>query len=477
MENTTNTYVLPKSLTGIAGMDDITGGGLPKGRATLLLGNTGCGKTVLAMEFIVNGIALYDEPGVFLTFEENIGELIDNMKSMGYDLDAFIKEGKLYMENIQILHQATEQTEKGSIEGFFSRIVDAIDKVKAKRIVLDSLDSLFYGFNYTILRSEFKKLVAVMKEKKVTSSISGETGEAYLSRRGLEEFVADCVINLENRVTEQATTRFMRIIKYRGTIHGNSEYPFSIDNHGITLLPMMNAPLSEAISSRTLSTGIADLDVMLGKGGVFVGSSTLISGTAGTGKTSIAASLAHRACQEGNNCIFCAFEETPEQVIRNMESIGIYLEADVKSGRLFFYSSRPTIQNIELHFINIKKMIEEKGSRVVILDPITNLTSTGPNSGIRLLLTRFVDFLKGQQITVIFTAAITEKLIESNLSDEGISSMVDTWIMLEDPAWESERMLTCTVMKSRGMNHSKKVKEIVFGNEGIMLKEVREEYH
>ncbi len=326
-----------------------------------------------------------------------------------------------------------------------------------------------------ILRPEFTRLFNWLKEKKVTAIITGEVGKTFLTRQGLQEYVADCVIVLDNRVTDQVATRRIRVVKYRGSMHGSSEYPFTIEENGITVFPIISEPLEQKISSKVVSSGVPDLDEMLGKKGYYVGSSILVSGTAGTGKTSIAAAFAVNVCKEGKHCLYCAFEEPPAQVIRNMKSIGISLDPFIKSGHLQFYSSRPTLQNLELHFISIKNIVKELKPEVVILDPISNLMSEGPNSGVRLMLTRFVDFLKSEQITVIFTAAITEKLIEQNPSDEGISSMVDTWIMVQDAEFENERKRTCTIMKSRGMGHSKMVKQFEISNKGISLSPIPKE--
>jgi len=466
------TFKFPKSPTGIQGLDDITLGGLPKNRPTLLLGNTGCGKTTMAMEFLVNGIEAYNEPGVFMAFEEKTDELILNVKSLGYDLDMYLGKNKIYLDHVHFDTEAIMETGKYNIEGLFVRLEQAINKVKAKRVVLDSLDTLFFGFDYKILRSEFKRLFAWLKEKKVTAIITAEMGSAFLTRQGLAEYVADCVITLDNRVHDQVTTRRLRVVKYRGSVHGNNEYPFIIDEKGITVFPIISEPLDQKISSKIISTGVNDLDEMLGKKGFYVGSSILVSGTAGTGKTSIAAAFALSIVNKKMKCLYCAFEESPSQVMRNMKSIGLSLEPMVQKDYLRFYSSRPTLQNLELHFISIKKLIQEFKPEVLVLDPISNLMTEGPNSGVRLMLTRFVDYLKTLQITVMFTAAITEDLIERNPNDEGISSMVDTWIMVQDAEADSERTRTCTVLKSRGMAHSNKVKQFLISAKGISLKAI-----
>ena len=459
----------PKTLTGIQGLDEITTGGLPRNRPTLLLGNTGCGKTIMAIEFLINGIVQFNEPGVFIAFEEKIDELVVNVNSLGFDLNKHVTENKLHLEQVRINEGASIDAGKYTLEGLFMRLKQAIDKVKAKRIVLDSLDTLFYGLDYNTLRLEFQRLFSWLKEQKVTAIITAEIGDTFLTRHGLEEYVADCVIVLDNRVTNQISTRRLRIIKYRGSLHGNNEYPFIVDEKGITVFPLISEGLQQKSSILRISSGIKDLDEMLDKKGFYVGSSILISGTAGTGKTSVAASFAYGVCNLKKRCLFCAFEEAPNQVIRNMNSIGCHLELLVKSRMLSFYYSRPTLQNLELHFIAIRKIIDEIKPAVIILDPITNLMTEGPNSDIRSMLTRFVDYLKTRHITVMFTAAITVGSIERNPSDEGISSMVDTWMMVQDIEVNEERLRSLCIMKSRGMKHSNKVRRFNISNKGITL--------
>jgi len=466
-KNVANNFL--KSPTGIQGFDDITDGGLPKNRPTVLLGSTGSGKTIMAMEFLVNGITMFDETGVFMAFEENTYELTTNVRSLGYDLNKHVAENNLYMEHVGLNRNENLETGKYDLEGLFVRIGQAIDKVKAKRVVLDSLDALFSGLDYQTLRSEFKRLFLWLKKKKVTAIITAEMGEAFIARNGMEEFVADCVIVLDNRVTNQITTRRLRILKYRGSFHGNNEYPFLIDKLGITVFPFIVEALQQKISSKMISSGVEELDEMLGNKGFYVGSSVLVSGTAGTGKTSLAAAFAYSVSKRKQPCLFCAFEEAPNQIIRNMRSIGLHLEPQVKSGMLSFYYARPTLQNLELHFIAIKKMIKDKKPTVVVLDPITNLMTEGPNSDIRSMLTRFVDYLKTEQITVMFTAAITVGSIERNPSDEGISSMVDTWMMVQDIELDGDRTRSLCVMKARGMAHSTEVRRFVISNRGIDL--------
>ena len=465
-----NHIKFPKSPTGFPGLDDITTGGLPKGRTTLLLGNAGCGKTIFAMEFLINGIKLFNEPGVFMSFEEKPDELVTNSNSFGFNLEKLVDENKMYLENLQINRFGTTlKSGNYDLEGLFVRLELAINTTKAKRLVLDSLDALFFGLDPQILRTEFKRLLSWLKKKKITTIITAEAGDSFLSRHGLEEYIADCVLVLNNRVTNQVSTRRLRVVKYRGSLHGNNEYPFIIDEKGITVFPVDRMVVQQRSSSNRISSGISDLDLMLDMKGFYSGSSILISGTAGTGKTSLAASFAYSVCKNKKRCLFCAFEESPNQVVRNMRSIGFHLAPLINSGILTFYYSRPTLQNLELHFIAIKKLIKDLKPAVVILDPITNLMTEGPNSDIRSMLTRFVDFLKTQQITVLFTAAITVGSIERNPSDEGISSMVDTWMMVQDIEVEEERTRSLCIMKSRGMPHSHKVREFNISSKGITL--------
>ena len=471
----TNKFKFPKSATGIQGLDEITFGGLPKNRSTLLLGNTGCGKTIMAMEFLVNGIRWFDEPAVFLAFEEKKEDLVENVKSLGYDLDSLISNNKIYIEQVEIHPDEMVETGKYDLEGLFVRLEQAIYKVGARRLVLDSLDKLFYGLDETILRSEFLRLVNWLKEKKITSIITSEIGDPFLTRKGIVEYIADCVMILDNRITNQISTRRLRIVKYRGSVHGNNEYPFTIDENGISVYPIISQVVQQQSSSERISSGIKDLDQMLGKKGFYLGSSILISGTAGTGKTSMATSFAYSVCKASKTCLYCAFEEAPNQIIRNMESIGFQLGPMVKSGILIFYYARPTLQNLELHFMAIRKIIMEIKPSVIVLDPITNLMTEGPNSDIRSMLTRFVDFLKTMQITVLFTAAITVGSIEQNPSDEGISSMVDTWMMVQDIEVNAKRTRSLCIMKSRGMPHSNEVRKFEISSTGITLHPIIEE--
>ena len=462
-------FKLLKSPTGIKGFDDITFGGLPLNRPTLLVGSIGSGKTFMAMEYIINGIEKFNEPGVFMTFEEKTDELLENVSSLGYNIYQHIEKNSIYLEHLEIGPNISKEVGTYKIDGLFVRLEQAIDKVNAKRVVLDSLDTLFASLDRHILRSEFKRLFSWLKDKKVTAIVTAELGDVFLTRMGLEELIADCVIELSNRITNQISTRRLRILKFRGSPHALNEYPFTIDENRLTVFPLISQGLQQKSSNERISSGIQKLDEMLDNKGFYLGSSILISGTSGTGKSSLLASFANDVCSKNQTCLFCAFEEAPNQIIRNMSSIGLNLQPHVASNILQFYFARPTLQNLELHFMAIKEIIKIFKPHVVLLDPITNLMTEGSNSDVRSMLTRFIDYLKTKQITVMFSAAITIGSISQNPSDEGISSMVDTWIMVEDLEMEGERNRSMYVMKSRGMNHSKEVREFIISSSGINL--------
>lgn len=458
-----------KVSTGIEGLDEITEGGFPRNRTTLIVGGAGCGKTIMAMEFLEKGAVLFNEPGVFMAFEEKTEELETNVASLGYNLKALIAKKKIYLEHIEVDRTEILETGEFDMEGLFVRLDTAINSIGAKRVVLDSLDALFYGLKYQVLRGELKRLFNWLKKKGVTVIITAESGENSLTRQGLEEYVVDCVVALDNRVVNQISTRRLRIVKYRGSVHGNNEYPFTINNQGVSVFPIIAKILDSKLSAERISSGIKGLDEMLSEKGYYQGASILVSGSAGTGKTSIAMSLVNALCKKKERCLYCAFEESPQQIIRNMGSIGLHLEPFIKSKYLQFYFYRPTLQNLELHLIKIQKIVEEYKPGIVVLDPVTNIMSENINSEIRYMLTKFVDFLKDKQITILFTAAITLETIKKNPSDEGISSMVDTWLLMRDIEKNSERNRGIYVLKSRGMKHSNQIREFKITDEGIEL--------
>ena len=463
---------LPKTPTGITGLDEITGGGIPKGRPTLVCGDAGCGKTLMSLEFIIKGAIDFDEPGVFMAFEEKTEELAMNVASLGFDLDKLQEEKKIKLDHVHIDRSEIEETGEYDLEGLFIRLNYAIDNIGAKRVVLDTLENLFSSLtNEAVLRAELRRLFHWLKGKGVTAIITGERGEGKLTRQGLEEYVSDCVILLDHRVINQISTRRLRIVKYRGSVHGTNEYPFLIDEEGISVLPVTSLKLEKPVSSERIRSGIPALDKMLDGKGFFKGSSILVSGTAGTGKTSIAAYFANQTCSEGNKCIYFAFEESPNQIIRNMHSIGVNLQQYVDKGLLKFFASRPTLYGLEMHLVAMYKTIKKFKPKAVVLDPITNLITVGSVSEVKSMLIRLIDFLQEEQITVMFTA-LTLNTIISDQTDEGVSSLVDAWLLVRDIEYNGERNRGMYIMKSRGMKHSNQVREFVITDKGLDLVEV-----
>ena len=465
--------LLAKAKTGINGLDEITLGGLPQGRPTLVCGGPGCGKTLFSMEFLVKGATLFNEPGVFMAFEEKAEELVVNVASLGFDLAKLQRQKKIVLDFVRIERSEIEETGDYDLDGLFIRLGHAIDRIGAKRVVLDTIENLFAGLtNQGILRAELRRLFLWLKEKGVTAVITGEQGDGKLTRHGLEEYVSDCVILLDHRVINQVSTRRLRIIKYRGTVHGTNEYPFLIDEEGFSVLPITSLTLEKNASSQRISSGIPSLDEMFGGKGFYRGSSILVSGTAGTGKTSIAACFANAACNRKEKCIYFAFEESPKQIIRNMKSIGLNLDSHLKRGLLLFHSSRPSLYGLERHLATIYKMIRTVKPGTIVLDPITNLVSVGLINEVNSMLLRLIDFLQGEGITIMMTA-LTNILDER--MDEGVSSLVDTWISVRDIEANGERNRAVYIMKSRGLKHSNKVREFVITNKGLDLVEIYRE--
>jgi circadian clock protein KaiC len=463
---------ISKTLTGISGLDEITLGGIPTGRPTLICGEAGSGKTLFSIEFIVRGALYYNEPGVFMAFEEKADELKTNVASLGFDLDKLEKDKKIRLDYVHIDRSEIEETGEYDLEGLFIRLGYAIDSIGAKRVVLDTIENLFSGMsNEGIIRAEIRRLFQFLKSKGVTAIITGERGEKSLTRQGLEEYVSDCVILLDHRIINQISTRRLRIVKYRGSVHGTNEYPFLIDDEGISVLPVTSLELNKEVSSESLSSGIVALDKMLGNKGFYKGSSILASGTAGTGKTSIAASFANASCLRKEKCLFFAFEESPKQIIRNMRSIGIDLQQHVDSGYLEFYASRPTLYGLEMHLVAIHKAIRKFKPAVVVLDPITNLITIGSVSEVKTMLVRLIDFLQAEQITVMFTALTLNNIVNEQ-TDEGVSSLVDAWLLIRDIESNGERNRGLYIMKSRGMKHSNQIREFVITDHGLDLVDV-----
>jgi circadian clock protein KaiC len=463
---------IEKARTGIDGFDQITGGGLPAGRPTLVCGGPGCGKTLFAMQFLVAGATQFGEPGVFMSFEESSEELAKNVASLGFDLDDLMARGLIAMDTVIVERSEIEETGDYDLEGLFVRLELAIRSVGAKRVVLDTLESLFSGLdNQAILRAELRRLFRFLKEKGVAVVITGERGEGQLTRQGLEEYVSDCVILLDHRITEQISTRRLRIVKYRGSAHGTNEYPFIIDERGLEVLPVTTLHLDHAASTERVSSGVERLDEMLGGHGYYRGTSVLITGTAGTGKSSLAAFFADAACRRGERCLYFAMEESPAQVMRNMRSIGLELQPWVDAGLLTFQASRPSLFGLEMHLISIFRAVQDTKPSVVVIDPLSNLATIGTQGEVMATLLRLIDYLKAQQITTLFTSLVSNGEIEND-SHLGVSSLMDTWLSLRNLEINGERNRGLYVLKSRGMSHSNQIREFLLSSEGVRLVDV-----
>jgi circadian clock protein KaiC len=464
---------LPKALTGITGLDEVTNGGLPQGRPTLVSGSAGAGKTLFGLEFLVRGATQFGEPGVFISFEETLPDLVKNADSLGFDLSRLVAEKKLFLDHIHVSRSEIAETGEYDLDGLFIRIADAVKRVGAKRVVLDTLETLFGELpNPGILRAEIRRLFAWLKEKGLTTVITAERDRSdALTRHGIEEFVSDCVIVLDHRIREEISTRRLRIVKYRGSTHGTNEYPFLIDEAGLSVLPISSLGLDHAAPVVRISTGIGRLDGMMGGKGFFRGSSILMSGTAGTGKTSVACHFIDAACRRGERCLYFAFEESPKQIVRNMRSIGIDLEPWIRKGLLRFHAARPTYAGIEEVLLVTHKHIASFKPSIVIVDPMTNLLQVSTLNEVRSMLTRLVDFLKTQEITAIFTSlTLAGGSLEANEAD--VSSLMDTWLLLKTIEVGGERNRALYVLKSRGMEHSNQIREFVLTDDGLRLLDV-----
>lgn len=468
--NQTMLPALPKAPTGIGGLDEVTAGGLPRGRATLVCGPAGCGKTLLAMEFLVRGILDYGEPGVFMAFEESTADLAANVASLGFDLPKLEAEGKLVLDHVNVVPAEMAESGEWDLEAIFVRLALAIDEVHAKRVVLDTMENLFAAFADTSnVRAELRRLLGWLKDRGITAVITGERGDGTLTRHGIEEYVSDCVIVLDHRVDEQTSTRRLRILKYRGTLHGTNEYPFLIGENGVSVVPITSLGLQHAVSEERVSTGIARLDGMLGAG-IYRGSSVLISGTAGTGKSTIVAQFCAAACARGERALFVAFEESAPQIIRNMASAGIDLGSWERAGLLKFHCVRPSVLGLEGHLSAIQTLVEGFGPSVVAMDPISDLVGAGRGDEVSEMMTREIDYLKGQGITALFTGRNSGGDLDD--TDQQIASLIDTWFLIKAIEGNGERNRTLYILKSRGMAHSNQVREFLITSQGIELADV-----
>ncbi|MEP6683823.1 MAG: circadian clock protein KaiC [Parafilimonas sp.] len=462
---------LAKVATGISGLDEITEGGFPKGRPILVCGSAGCGKTLFAMQFLAKGITDYNEPGVFMSFEESKNDLAENVKSFGIDIEKLIVEKKLRVDHVQVERAEIEETGEYDLEALFIRLNYAIDSIGAKRVVLDTIESLFCGIdNDNILRAEIRRLFHWLKEKGVTTIITGERGDKTLTRQGLEEYVSDCVILLDFRIIEQIATRRLRIVKYRGSTHGTNEYPFLIDENGISVLPITSLKLEHKISDAIISTGLKEIDELFFKGGIFEGSSTLLTGSAGTAKTILASYFAASSCKRKERTLYFSFEESPQQLVRNMKSVQIKFEPYIKSKLLQIHASRPSLQGLEMHLLTIHKLIEKYNPKTIIIDSISSLLSIGTIVEVRDMLVRLIDMLKIKQLNACFTS-LTNGLDMSSkdLTVDAVSSLADIWINLDNEKMHVARERSLRIIKSRGMGHEMAVKNFIITEQGIKL--------
>ena len=458
---------LLKCPTGIQGLDEITDGGLPRGRPTLVCGGAGCGKTLLAAEFLVRGAVQFDEPGVLMAFEETEKELTANVASLGFDLAGLVRRKKIVVDYVHIERSEMQESGEYDLEGLFVRLGHAIDSIGAKRVVLDTLEVLFESLpNEAVLRSELRRLFRWLKEKGVTAVITAERGRESLTRHGLEEYVSDCVILLDHRVNDQIATRHLRVVKYRGALHGTNEFPFLIGETGIGVLPITSLSLNHTASSERIATGIPRLDAMLGGKGFFRGSSILLTGTPGTGKTIISSNFAQAAARRGERVLYFSFEESPDQIIRNMHSIGLRLEPLVKKGLLRFHSARPSLYGLEMHLATMFKEIAAFKPHVVVIDPITSLMGSGTDSEGKGMVTRLIDYLKASQVTSLFTS-LTQGGHSLQQSEAAMSSLMDAWVLLQDFEGNGERNRVLYVLKARGMKHSNQIREFLISDRGI----------
>jgi circadian clock protein KaiC len=459
---------LKKAPSGIAGFDEITSGGLPAGRPTIVCGGPGCGKTMFAMEFLFRGATEFGEPGVLMTFEETGEEMKRNVESLGFNLQSLVDKKKLFLDYVRIEPSEIQETGEYDLEGLFVRLQNAVESVGAKRVVLDTVEAIFSGFaNQGMLRAEIRRLFRWLKDRGLTTVITAERGEGALTRYGLEEYVSDCVISLDHRVNDQISTRRMRVVKYRGSSHGTDEYPFLIDKKGFSVLPLLSIRLDHKVSKDRISSGVKDLDVMLEGRGFFKGASILVSGTSGSGKSTLAAHFANETCRSGKRALYIAFEESSAQVTRNMRSVGINLDQYIKKGLLQFRAWRPTQHGLETHLLRIHELVDQFNPQVVIVDPITNLISANLNE-VHAMLMRLLDFLKDRQITAMFTTLTANRGAEEQ-TEVGISSLTDTWILLRDLELNGERNRCLYVLKSRGMAHSNQIREFILSRSGVRL--------
>ena len=466
----------PKCPTGIKGFDQITEGGLPRNRTTLICGGAGSGKTLLGIDFLVSGASKFAEPGILVTFEETADELYTDVASLNLDLPGLVARKKIALEYVVLERSSIRgdiQEIDFNLEGLFIRLEHAIDAIGAKRVVLDSIESLFAGITDTgILRLEIKRLFRWLNKKHVTAIVTAESGQAgAYTRHGLEEYISDCIIFLDNRVHDQLSIRRVRVVKYRGSHHGTNEYPFVIDKNGLSVIPITSAGLDQPGTKKRVSTGIPTLDKMFKGGGYTRGSTILVSGTAGTGKTSLAAAFAVERCKRGERCLLLSYEESSGQLIENLSSIGLDLGKWIKKGLLKIVSTRPSFFGLEKHLLDLYKCISDFKPQAVVIDPLTSLLGEGSQQEIQSMVTRMIDLLKSQGITGFFTSLVSSSAQNFTGGEVGVSSLIDTWIVVREIEEDDgkKRMRGLYIVKSRGMAHSSDVHKLILSDAGIEI--------
>jgi circadian clock protein KaiC len=472
----TKPKALDKCPTGIVGLDEVTEGGFPKNRTTLVSGGTGSGKTLLGIDFLIKGATDFKEPGILMSFEETEDELFKDVASLNLDLPKLVSQNKILIEHV-ILERKDVQETDFNLEGIIVRLEHAIDSIGAKRVVLDSIESLFAGINDAgILRIEIKRLFRWLKDKEVTAMVTGEPGQGAYTRHGMEEFVSDCIILLDNRVKEQIAIRRLRVIKYRGSNHGTNEYPFVIDKSGLSVIPITSAGLEQPGTDKKISTGIPSLDKLFkGKPGYTKGSTVLVSGTAGTGKTSLGAAFAVASCKRGERCLFLSYEESSGQLVQNMSSIGIHFDPWIKKGLLKIISVRPSFFGLEMHLLDLYKLVDSFKPKSVIIDPLTSLIGEGDEREIRSMITRMIDLLKSRFITTFFTSLVSSSEKNDTSGEIGVSSLIDTWIVVREleEGMDKKRTRGLFIVKSRGTGHESDVHKLILSDDGIYLEKIK----
>jgi circadian clock protein KaiC len=463
---------LAKAQTGITGFDEVTGGGLPRGRPTLFCGGPGCGKTILAMEFLVRGAREFNEPGLFVSFEESPDQLIQNFRTLGFDLDDLIEKNRLKISHVELSRVEIIESGTFSLDALLIRLEHGLAEIGATRLVLDSMEAVFSALSRTEnLRNEIARLFHWLRDKGVTAVVTGERGKEELTRHGFEEYVSDCVILLDHRVTDQIPKRRLRIVKFRGSPHASNEFPFLISNTGVFLFPITSLNLDHAASLEYVGSGVKDIDAMLGGHGYFKASTVLVTGKAGTGKSSLAAAFAVAACERGERCLYFAFEESAAQMTRNMKSVGIDLDRWIKNGLLTVRAFRPTFRGLEAHIISVVREADAVKPACVVIDPITNFITVGGEEEVRSMLTRILDLLKRRGVSLLMTALTPGSGI-ANETEMHVSSLVDTWIVLDLESAGDIRRRKIYIVKSRGMEHSYETRELVMSPRGLSVRKL-----